>query len=52
MYEGRIRPFNKLVEETQRRNDGESFFRVLARVISEGHVLRYIDYHKEIPGSM
>ncbi|CAF0895692.1 unnamed protein product [Adineta ricciae] len=48
----RIRPFNKLVEETQRRNDGESFFRILARVVSEGHVLQYIDYHKEIPGSI
>ncbi|UJR28561.1 hypothetical protein I4U23_009794 [Adineta vaga] len=48
----RIRPFHKLVEEMQHRNNGESFFHRLARVVSEGRVLQYIDYQKEIPGNI
>ncbi|CAF1068038.1 unnamed protein product [Adineta steineri] len=47
-----IRPFNKLLEEMQNKNDGESFFHRLARVVSEGRVLKYIDYQKEIPGNI
>jgi hypothetical protein len=34
------------------KSDGESFFHRLARVVSEGHVLRYIDYQPEIPRNM
>ena len=38
---GKLRPFHNLQEE--------NFFLSLARVVSEGQVLRYIDYHPEIP---
>jgi hypothetical protein len=36
----------------KRRPEGETFFHRLAQVISDGHVLRYIDYHPEIPRDM
>lgn len=36
----------------ERRSDGESFFHRLARVVSEGRVLQYIDYQTEIPRDM
>ncbi|CAF1076010.1 unnamed protein product [Rotaria sp. Silwood1] len=45
----RIRPFNKLLEEMENKSDGESFFHRLARVVSDGRVLKYIDYQPEIP---
>lgn len=51
-FEGRIRPFNKLLAETENRPGGESFFRRLARVISDGRVLNYISYEREIPPQM
>jgi hypothetical protein len=35
-----------------KKSDEESFFHRLARVVSDGRVLRYIDYHTEIPGNM
>ena len=38
---GKLRPFHNLPET--------NFFLSLARVVSEGQVLRYIDYHPEIP---
>lgn len=34
------------------RSKGESFFHRLARVVSDGRVLRYIDYQPEIPRQM
>jgi len=34
------------------KSDGETFFHHLARVISEGRVLQYIDYQPEIPRNM
>jgi hypothetical protein len=36
----------------ERRSDGETFFHRLARVVSEGRVLQYIDYQTEIPRDM
>ncbi|CAF4391290.1 unnamed protein product [Rotaria sp. Silwood2] len=45
----RIRPFNNLMEEIRNRSSGENFFHQLACIISEGHVLQYIDYQPEIP---
>ncbi|CAF4523047.1 unnamed protein product [Rotaria sp. Silwood1] len=45
----RIRPFNNLMKEIRNRSDEENFFHKLARIISEGHVLQYIDYQPEIP---
>jgi hypothetical protein len=44
---GKVRPFHQLLDEVERT--GEIFFHGLARVISEGRVLRYIDYQAEIP---
>jgi hypothetical protein len=52
VYEGQIRPFNKLLAETENRSDGQSFFQQLARVVSEGRVLHYINYQPEIPRNM
>jgi hypothetical protein len=34
------------------KSDGENFFHQLARIISEGRVLQYIYYQKEIPRNM
>jgi hypothetical protein len=36
----------------ENQSDGESFFHRLARVVSEGRVLRYVDYQPEIPRNM
>lgn len=44
---GKVRPFHQLLGEVERT--GENFFNGLARVISEGRVLKYIDYQSEIP---
>ena len=49
---GQIRPFNRLSEEVKNRPGGQSFFHQLARVVSEGRVLQYIDYRSEIPDKM
>lgn len=49
---GRIRPFNKLLKEMERTPSSESFFHRLARIISDGRVLKYIDYQPEIPRNM
>ncbi|CAF2918609.1 unnamed protein product [Rotaria sp. Silwood2] len=48
----RIRPFNRLLEEMENKMDGETFFHRLARVVSEGRVLKYIDYQPEIPSNI
>jgi hypothetical protein len=52
IFSGRIRPFSKLLEEMERTSDSENFFHRLARIISDGHVLRYISYQPEIPRDM
>ena len=52
LFAGRIRPFSRLLEETKRTSSGDNFFHQLARMISDGGVLRYIDYHNEIPRDM
>lgn len=49
---GRIRPFHKLTQEMERAPSSESFFHRLARMISDGRVLKYIDYQREIPRNM
>lgn len=49
---GQIRPFNKLSDEVKNRPGGSSFFQQLARVVSEGRVLDYINYRSEIPEKM
>lgn len=36
----------------ENRSDGQTFFRRLARVVSQGRVLDYIDYQPEIPRNM
>jgi hypothetical protein len=36
----------------KKRSDGQSFFHQLARVVSEGRVLEYINYRSEIPEKM
>jgi hypothetical protein len=36
----------------EHRPSGESFFRRLARVVSEGQVRKYINYQPEIPRNM
>jgi hypothetical protein len=51
-FEGRIRPFDKLLQEMGNNSDGESFFHRLARIISAGRVLQYIYYQPEIPRNM
>lgn len=52
IFLGQIRPFNRLSEEVKHRPAGQSFFHQLARVVSEGRVLQYIDYRSEIPDKM
>ena len=51
MILGKVRPFYQLSEEVQ-RTGGRNFFYRLAHEVSEGHVLRYIDYQPEIPANM
>jgi hypothetical protein len=51
-FEGRIRPFDKLLQEMGNNSDVESFFHRLARIISAGRVLQYIYYQPEIPRNM
>ena len=52
LYVGRIRPFNRILDEMKSQPDGSTFFHRLAQVVSKGRVLRYIDYQAEIPRNM
>ncbi len=48
LFEGRIRPFDKLLQEMGNNSNEEIFFHRLARIISDGRVLRYIYYQSDI----
>lgn len=51
LYLGKVLPFYQLSEEVKRVG-GSDFFYQLAHEVSEGRVLRYIDYEPEIPANM
>jgi len=48
----KLRPFYRLSDDVKHRPQGGSFFQQLARVVSDGRVLEYINYEPEIPKEM
>ncbi|CAF3221282.1 unnamed protein product [Rotaria socialis] len=48
----RVRPFHQLLAEIENQPGGENFFHRLARVVSDGRVLKYLRHQQEIPGQI